>query len=65
VLVYPAHGSGSLCGSQIRQQPYSTIGYEKKTNPYLTIDRETFNANGSWLNSCLFPHTSQKWNSTT
>ncbi len=42
VLVYPAHGSGSVCGSQIRKQPCSTIGYEKKTNPYLALDREAF-----------------------
>ncbi len=42
VLVYPAHGSGSVCGSQISQQPSSTLGYEKKANPYLKLDKEAF-----------------------
>jgi hydroxyacylglutathione hydrolase len=42
VLIYPAHGSGSLCGSQISQQPTSTIGYEKKANPYLTLNKDAF-----------------------
>jgi hydroxyacylglutathione hydrolase len=42
VLVYPAHGAGSVCGSQISQQPYSTIGYEKQTNPYLCLTQEQF-----------------------
>jgi hydroxyacylglutathione hydrolase len=42
VLIYPAHGSGSLCGSQISQQPTSTIGYEKNANPYLTLYKDAF-----------------------
>jgi hydroxyacylglutathione hydrolase len=42
VLIYPAHGSGSLCGSQISQQPTSTIGYEKKANPYLALNKDAF-----------------------
>lgn len=32
VIVYPAHGAGSLCGKAIRDAPSSTIGYEKKNN---------------------------------
>jgi pyruvate ferredoxin oxidoreductase beta subunit len=32
VLVYPCHGAGSLCGKAISQDPYSSIGREKKTN---------------------------------
>ena len=35
VLVYPAHGAGSVCGHSISGQEPTTIGYEKKTNPYL------------------------------
>lgn len=31
-VVYPAHGSGSLCGRQIGGAPQSTIGAEKRTN---------------------------------
>jgi hydroxyacylglutathione hydrolase len=42
VIVYPAHGSGSMCGSGISSQAFSTLGYEKKTNPYLALSKEAF-----------------------
>ena len=42
VLVYPAHGAGSVCGHSIRGQEPTTIGYEKKTNPYLQLSKEEF-----------------------
>ncbi len=42
VLVYPAHGSGSVCGHGIKGQEPTTIGYEKKTNPYLNLNKEGF-----------------------
>jgi hydroxyacylglutathione hydrolase len=32
VIVYPAHGAGSLCGKAMRDAPSSTIGYEKQNN---------------------------------
>jgi hydroxyacylglutathione hydrolase len=32
VLVYPAHGAGSLCGRQLSSDSSSTIGREKQTN---------------------------------
>ncbi len=32
VLVYPAHGAGSLCGKQMNEETFSTIGKEKKQN---------------------------------
>ncbi|WP_183573064.1 MBL fold metallo-hydrolase [Mucilaginibacter sp. X5P1] len=32
VIVYPAHGAGSLCGKAMRDVPSSTIGYEKAHN---------------------------------
>ncbi|REA60098.1 MBL fold metallo-hydrolase [Dyadobacter luteus] len=32
VIVYPAHGAGSLCGKSIRKAASSTIGYEKQHN---------------------------------
>ncbi|MEK6480627.1 MBL fold metallo-hydrolase [Catalinimonas sp. 4WD22] len=32
VIVYPAHGAGSLCGKNMRAETYSTIGQEKKHN---------------------------------
>jgi hydroxyacylglutathione hydrolase len=42
VLVYPAHGPGSVCGHGISGMEPTTIGYEKKTNPYLRLDEEEF-----------------------
>jgi hydroxyacylglutathione hydrolase len=42
VLVYPAHGAGSVCGSDISSQEPTTLGYEKKTNPYLRLDEDAF-----------------------
>lgn len=32
VVVYPAHGAGSLCGKSIRNVDQSTIGYERQHN---------------------------------
>jgi hydroxyacylglutathione hydrolase len=32
VIVYPAHGAGSLCGKSIRKAVSSSIGYEKQHN---------------------------------
>ena len=34
-MVLPAHGAGSLCGAHLRDDPKSTIGIERRTNPYL------------------------------
>jgi hydroxyacylglutathione hydrolase len=42
VLVYPAHGAGSVCGSKISGQTPTTVGYEKQTNPYLGLGKEEF-----------------------
>ncbi len=33
--VFPAHGAGSLCGAHLRDAPFTTIGEERATNPYL------------------------------
>ncbi len=35
VRIFPAHGAGSLCGAHLSDRPYSTIGEEKRSNPYL------------------------------
>lgn len=32
VILYPAHGAGSLCGKEMRDADSSTIGYEKQHN---------------------------------
>ena len=39
VLVYPAHGAGSLCGKNMRAEKSSTIGIERLTNYALQIKR--------------------------
>jgi hydroxyacylglutathione hydrolase len=42
VVIYPAHGAGSICGGDIGTMDASTLGYEKKTNPYLQLSEEAF-----------------------
>jgi hydroxyacylglutathione hydrolase len=42
VIVCPAHGSGSVCGGNIREREISTIGIEKKTNPMLNLKKDEF-----------------------
>lgn len=35
VAIFPAHGAGSLCGAHLSDAPTSTIGEQRKSNPYL------------------------------
>jgi glyoxylase-like metal-dependent hydrolase (beta-lactamase superfamily II)/rhodanese-related sulfurtransferase len=35
VKIFPAHGAGSLCGAHLSDQPTSTLGEEKRSNPYV------------------------------
>lgn len=43
VVVYPAHGPGSMCGKNIGKETQSTIGKEKRTNYALQeMSREKF-----------------------
>ena len=35
VVVLPAHGAGSLCGANLSDDPSSTIGRERSSNPYV------------------------------
>jgi hydroxyacylglutathione hydrolase len=35
VIVCPAHGAGSVCGSEIADRPWTTIGLERRLNPKL------------------------------
>jgi len=42
VEVYPAHFSGSVCGAGMSGKPSSTIGFEKRFNPMLSMPREAF-----------------------
>lgn len=42
--VWPGHGAGSACGKALGAVPQSTVGYEQRHNPALTIgdDRQRF-----------------------
>jgi hydroxyacylglutathione hydrolase len=43
VLLYPAHGAGSVCGSGMASREFSSIGYERQFNPALQVkDRSDF-----------------------
>ena len=43
VIIHPSHGAGSPCGADIGDRLESTIGYEKRFNPYYQkTDREKF-----------------------
>lgn len=43
VIVLPAHGAGSVCGSGMADREFTTIGYERRNNPALQkTDREDF-----------------------
>jgi len=40
--VYPAHFAGSACGAGMSGKPSSTIAFEKRWNPMLSLPREAF-----------------------
>jgi len=40
--VYPAHFAGSACGAGMSGKPASTIAFEKRWNPLLSLPREEF-----------------------
>jgi len=42
VIVCPAHGAGSVCGGNISDREYTTIGFEAATNRLLSMEREEF-----------------------
>ncbi len=41
VTFFPAHGAGSLCGAHLSEEPSSTIGKEKASNPYVKYTRRS------------------------
>lgn len=41
VIIYPGHGAGSPCGADIGDRLESTIGYEKRFNPFLQFQDKT------------------------
>jgi glyoxylase-like metal-dependent hydrolase (beta-lactamase superfamily II) len=40
--IYPGHFSGSLCGTGLSGKPSSTMAFERRWNPMLSLDREAF-----------------------
>lgn len=41
-ILYPAHGSGSVCGTGISDRDETTIGFERLTNHWLKLDLDQF-----------------------
>jgi hydroxyacylglutathione hydrolase len=56
VILCPAHGAGSACGSEIADHPFSTIGYEKRTNPVLALGNDAFVARRTTESPYLPPY---------
>ena len=43
VILLPAHGAGSVCGSGMAEREFTTLGYERLNNPVLKlVDRQKF-----------------------
>jgi glyoxylase-like metal-dependent hydrolase (beta-lactamase superfamily II) len=42
VEIYPGHFSGSLCGAGLSGKPSSTIAFERRWNPMLSLERTAF-----------------------
>lgn len=40
--IYPGHQAGSACGAGLSGKPASTVGFEKRFNPMLSMSREAF-----------------------
>lgn len=42
VEIFPGHQAGSVCGAGLSGKPSSTIGFEKRCNPGLRMDKKDF-----------------------
>lgn len=42
VELYPGHVAGSVCGAGLSGKPASTLGFEKRWNPMLSLARDAF-----------------------
>lgn len=42
IEIFPGHQAGSACGAGLSGKPSSTLGFEKRWNPALSLDRAEF-----------------------
>jgi glyoxylase-like metal-dependent hydrolase (beta-lactamase superfamily II) len=42
IEIYPGHFSGSVCGAGLSGKPSSTIAFERRWNPMLSLSRDAF-----------------------
>lgn len=42
VILCPAHGAGSVCGANIAEREWSTLGLERQMNPILQLSKDEF-----------------------
>jgi glyoxylase-like metal-dependent hydrolase (beta-lactamase superfamily II) len=42
VEIFPGHQAGSVCGAGLSGKPSSTIGFEKRWNPVLSMEKNAF-----------------------
>jgi hydroxyacylglutathione hydrolase len=42
VEIFPGHFSGSVCGAGLSGKPMTTVGFEKRWNPMLSLERDAF-----------------------
>jgi hydroxyacylglutathione hydrolase len=60
VMVLPGHAAGSVCGGDISERPFSTIGLERSQNPMLQLSEEEF-FEPRWSSAWIGPLTSGVW----
>ena len=56
VIMYPAHGAGSVCGGDIGEREFSTLGYERRNNNLLNLDVSEFVEKKTKQNLTLAPY---------